>query len=110
SPPSTGRSTAPPTSSWPGDRTVRFGIGRREPGYGAGMETDEILAFARRRPPFASVVVRTDTATEDGRQRVGTEWRNLRRDLEAQGATAELLAAIDAAVDEHRQPGGLAVI
>jgi hypothetical protein len=71
---------------------------------------DDILAFARRRPPFVSVYLTADTATEDGHRRLAADWRNHRDELRRQGAAEELLAPVDGVVATHRPTGGLAVL
>lgn len=71
---------------------------------------DDILAFTRRRSPFVSVYLTSDTATEDSSRRLAVTWRARRAELVDQGATEELLAPVDTVVAEHRQPGGLGVI
>jgi hypothetical protein len=71
---------------------------------------NDILDFARRRPPFLSVYLASDTATEDGAGRLAVTWRARRADLVDAGAADELLAPVDAVVAEHREPGGLAVV
>jgi hypothetical protein len=91
-------------------------MGPETPGQGTGSadererHVDDILAFVRRRPPFVSVYLRSDTASEDGRQQLGTEWDRRRGDLAAQGASEHLLDAIDAVISDHRRSGGLAVL
>jgi hypothetical protein len=71
---------------------------------------NDILDFARRRPPFLSVYLTSDTATEDGARRLELTWRARRADLVDRGTPEELLTPVDAVVAEHREPGGLGVV
>jgi len=64
--------------------------------------------------PFASVVVRTPSSVSDAAHRLEIRWKNARRDLEAGGATEQLLARFDGLAGQlelgHRGGGIAAVI
>jgi hypothetical protein len=71
---------------------------------------NDILDFARRRPPFLSVYLASETTAEDGAGRLAVTWRARRADLVERGAADELLSPVDAVIAGHREPGGLAVV
>jgi hypothetical protein len=71
---------------------------------------DDIAALARCRPPFVSVYLDAEPASEDGPTRLLAEWHGLRKGLAERGASEGALDLVEAAVAEHRGPGGLAVV
>jgi len=61
--------------------------------------------------PFVTVYLRTEAAVEQAAQRNELRWKNLRRQLEEDGAPPEALAAIDPLVPEaHHRGRTLAVV
>jgi hypothetical protein len=61
--------------------------------------------------PFLTVYLGTDAAVEQASQQNELRWRNLRRELEKDGAPAETLTAIDPLVpDAHHRGRTLAVV
>jgi hypothetical protein len=63
--------------------------------------------------PFASVVVRTPSSVSDAAHRLAIRWKNARRDLEAAGASEQLLVRFDglaAQIDHGHRGGGMTAI
>lgn len=74
-------------------------------------ETPELAALLDRDGPFVSVFLSTEPDVEQASQQSIARWRNVRRDLEEQGAPGSALDAIEALVPDAHQSGRvLAVI
>lgn len=55
--------------------------------------------------PFLSLELQTTAAVENAAQRAGLRWKNMRRDLADQGVPDEVLAAVDAVLDDAHLDG-----
>jgi hypothetical protein len=73
--------------------------------------TSDLTGVATAAGPFVSVYVTTERAVDNASHRSEVHWKDVRRDLHAQGAPAAVLAEIDPLVpDAHHMGGCLAVI
>jgi hypothetical protein len=85
--------------------------GTTPPGGQSPAAIPDIAAAFDGTGPFVTVYLGTESAVEQAAQQNELRWKNLRRQLEEDGAPAEVLAAIDPLVpDAHHRGRTLAVV
>ena len=65
---------------------------------GAGIDTQQIDDLYGRSGPFVTVYIDSDVAGAEGGPTLDVRWKNLRRELDADGASELALDAVESAV------------